>query len=112
MLLGEIKNILGAEVLFGKEKMDINIENVGASDLMSDVLAFNKGETLLLTGLTNPQIIRTAEIVDIKAICLVHGKKPTDDCLKLAKEKEIPLLMTELSMYKACGKLYKAGIGI
>jgi predicted transcriptional regulator len=81
-----------------------------ASDLMSDVLLHgsNYGDiALLVTGLANPQVIRTAEVLDLKAILLVRGKKPSDELIRLAKENNIILLSTEFGMYKTCGELYK-----
>ena len=110
MLLSKIKEILNAEVIYGKDMLNINIRYGCGADLMSDVLAFIKEEALLLTGLTNSQLIKTAEIVDIKAICLVRGKNPDNDCIELAKNKKIPLLKTKLPMYEACGRLYKEGL--
>ena len=62
-----------------------------------------------MTGLTNKQVIRTAEILDFVAICFVRGKKPQPDTLKLAEEKELPLFVTDLTMYESCGRLYEKG---
>jgi hypothetical protein len=70
------------------------------------VLAFTKSESLLLTGLTHPQVIRTAEIAEIKAICFVRGKRPPDETVDLAKKRGLPLLCTSLLMYESCGRLY------
>ena len=77
---------------------------------MSDVLTFIKSNSLLLTGITNPQVIRTAEISDIPAICFVRGKKPQTKTIKLASEKKIPLFTTVFSLYEACGRLYNKGL--
>ncbi len=110
MKLEEIRRILNAEVIAGKDLMDKEIEYACGSDLMSDVLAFAKPGALVLTGLTNVQSVRTAYIVDIKAIVYVRGKQPEEDAIKLAIEKGIPLLSTSLRMFEACGKLYKAGL--
>ena len=65
---------------------------------------------MLLTGLINPQVIRTAEMVDMKAIVFVRGKEPTEEILELAREAGIAILATKLPMYISCGKLYEAGI--
>jgi len=91
--------MLNSEVKFG-----------GASDLMSDVLAFSRADTLLLTGLVNIQTIHTAFIAEIKAIVFVRGKKPDKDVISAANEKNIPLLATGYSMYDACGLLYNNGL--
>ncbi len=106
MKLQQIKEVLEAEVLVGEESLDIDITMACGADLMSDVLAFTKSESLLLTGLTHPQVIRTAEIAEIKAVCFVRGKRPPDETIDLAKEKGIPLLYTSLPMYESCGRLY------
>ena len=95
-----------AEVLAGEEGLGANIRMVCGADLLSDVLAFTKPKSLLLTGLTHPQVIRTAEIAGIKAICFVRGKHPTDEMIESAEKEGIPLLCTSLLMYESCGRLY------
>ena len=110
MNLEEIKKILQAEVITGNEFLDKEIEFAGGSDLMSDVLAFGKPGLLLLTGLSNSQSVRTANIIDAQAIVYVRGKKPDKVGIDLAKEKGIPLLSTKLMMYTACGLLYTHGV--
>jgi len=81
-----------------------------AADLMSDVLAFARPDCVLLTGLTHPQVVRTAEIAGIQAIVFVRGKHPPQETIRLAEEVGIPLLSTGFSMYQACGLLYSAGL--
>jgi len=110
MKLKEIKEILEAELVSGGNNLDVEIAMGCGADLMSDVLAFIKEGALLITGLTNPQVVRTAEMVDVKAICFVRGKRPGEDTIRLAKGKGIPLLMTRLPMFEACGLLYKNGL--
>lgn len=111
MKLKEIKKNLDAELIIGDEYLDKNIEMACGSDLMSDVLTFIKPNSLLLTGLTNLQVLRTAEMAEIIGICFVRGKKPQNETIKLAnKEKKIFLLTTRLSMYEACGRLFKKGL--
>lgn len=110
MTLEKVKEILGAIVLVGADALQIEIEMGCGCDLMSDVLAFVKPDSLLLTGITNPQAVRTAEMSDIKAICFVRGKKPEAKTVELAKDKNIPLLSTPLPLFEACGKLYNAGL--
>ena len=113
MLLYDIKSILDAEILSG-ETDDVlkskDIHTACGCDLMSDVLAFVKDQSLLLTGLINAQVVRTAEMMDIVAICFVRGKAPADDVIALAKEKDITLLTTSQPLYLACGKLYDGGL--
>ncbi len=110
MTLKEIKELLQAEVIVGEDKLDIEITFAGGSDLMSDVLAFGKPGILLLTGLSNSQSVRTANIIDAKAIVYVRGKKPDAEGIELAQEKGIPLLSTKLMMYTTCGLLFSHGI--
>jgi len=110
MTLEEIKEILKAKVVVGPEHIQMEIKMGCGCDLMSDVLAFIKSDSLLLTGLTNPQVIRTAEMADIKAICFTRDKKPDRETVELAKSKNLPLLLTTLPMFEACGKLYKEGL--
>lgn len=110
MTLREIQKILQAEVICCDDCLDIEILSAGGSDLMSDVLAFGQPGLLLLTGLTNVQSVRTAEIIDAKAIIYVRGKKPQEGGIELAKEKGIPILSTKHMMYTACGLLYSAGL--
>ncbi len=105
-MLKQIKEILEAEVLVGADSLDLDITMACGADLLSDVLAFTKSGSLLLTGLTHPQVIRTAEIAEIKAVCFVRGKRPPDETVDLAKKRGLPLLCTSLPMYESCGRLY------
>ncbi len=110
MTLEEVKEILKAEVIIGSNNLEMEVKMGCGCDLMSDVLAFTKAASLLLTGLTNTQVIRTAEMADIKAICFVRGKKPDEETISLAESKGLPLLMTQLPMFESCGRLYKKGL--
>jgi predicted transcriptional regulator len=110
MILEKIKKILKAEIITGAKDLQMEIKIGCGCDLMSDVLAFIKSNSLLLTGLTNPQVIRTAEMADIKAVCFIRGKKPDKETIELAKSKNIPLLITDMPMFEACGRLYKEGL--
>ena len=111
MKLSEVREILNAEVLSGEGALDtLEVEKGYASDLMSDVLAFASPSVLLLTGLTNVQIFRTAQMMDIPAIVFVRGKRPSDELLELACEAEMPILLTIMSMFEACGRLYVKSI--
>jgi len=111
MRLREVAEILKAEVLCGEKNIDnIEVKNGYAADLMSDVLAFASPSVLLITGLTNVQIFRTAQMLDIPSIVFVRGKMPQDDLLTLARETDMPILFTKDSMFAACGKLYAKGL--
>ena len=110
MEMQKLMDILEAEMVWDSDDICINIQMASSADLLSDVLAFTDARALLLTGLVNPQVIRTAEMVDICAICFVRGKMPDEETIRLAKEKGIPLIATKLPMYEACGRLYKHGL--
>jgi len=110
MKLQKIKEILQAEVIVGEDDLQKEVKMACGCDLMSDVLAFVKADSILLTGLVNPQCVRTAEVSDIIAICFVRGKKPPDETKELAKEKNIVLFTSDLLMFESCGELYKAGL--
>ena len=100
-------HIVRAEVLCGEEFLPREVINVCGADLMSDVLAFAKTHTVLVTGLTNAQVIRTAEMIDAIGIVFVRGKKPPQEVVELAKDNGMPLLTTELLMYDVCGMIYQ-----
>lgn len=113
MQLCEIKNILNAEVLSGETETELSAKEIHTAcgcDLMSDVLAFVKDQSLLLTGLINAQVIRTAEMMDIVAVCFVRGKVPPKEVVELASQKDITVLSTKEPLYLACGKLYNSGL--
>ena len=110
MKIGEIKESLEAEVLCGEDLMDLEILSGCGADLMSDVLAFVREGTLLITGLVNPHVIRTAEMLDVGAIVFVRNKVPTEDMLKLAEQIDIAVLTTHMPMFEACGRLYEIGL--
>ncbi len=102
--------MLEAEFLCGEGSIEREIEMACASDLMSDVLAFAQPRSLLLTGLINPQVVRTVEIAELAAVCFVRDKQPEPDTVSLAREKGIPLLRTRLPMYESCGRLRERGL--
>ncbi len=110
MKLSDISKILEAQVLTGEDCLDFEVTAACGSDLMSDVMAYVKENVVLLTGLINLQVIRTAEMMDIRAIIFVRGKQPLEGMVELASEKKIVLMSTGNSMYTACGKLYEAGL--
>lgn len=110
MKVSEIRELLNAGFACGEEYADREVHSACGSDMMSDVLAYVKNQAVLLTGLVNPQVIRTADMMDMKCIVLVRGKTPTNDMIRLAEEYEIALLTTEREMFTACGILYGAGL--
>ena len=108
MKLSAIREILDATVLSGEEHLDREVLAACGSDFMSDVLAYVKDQALLLTGLVNPQVVRTAEMLDMK--CIVRGKTPDESILKLAKARDIVVMRSPKRMYDACGLLYLNGL--
>lgn len=110
MTLEEVKTILEAEVVNGENLHKIGVEMGCGADLMSDVLAFTKTGALLLTGLTNAQVVRTSDMADVVAVCFVRGKAPGPETIELAHRLNLPLLMTKLPMFEACGRLYREGL--
>ena len=112
MTLYDITNILNAEILCGENRIgEMEVPKAYAADLMSDVLALcSPGGVVLITGLTNVQIIRTAQMLDIPGVIFVRGKVPMKETISLAEESDIPLIVTKLSMFETCGILYEKGI--
>lgn len=110
MTLREIIETLNARVVFNNVGDTATVACGRASDLMSDVLTRARPGALLLTGLTTPQSIYTAEVADMVVICYVRGKQPQEETLKLAQRKNVILLSTDLPMYESCGRLYQRGL--
>lgn len=110
MLLEQVLSVLDGKPISHEVDPSLYVEKGSAADLMSDVLAISHRDALLLTGLTNPQVIRTAEMADIKAVVFVRGKYPPPETIALAEEKGIPLLASPYTMYESCGRLYEAGL--
>ena len=110
MTIGEIQQLLSAQVLAGDDLLDHQVYSACGSDMMSDVLAYVKDQGVLLTGLVNSQVIRTAEMMDMVCIVFVRNKQPTEDMLELARDSGIAVLSTSKRMYEACGKLYAGGL--
>ena len=112
MTVADAVSLLDGQFFSGKENADLEVISACASDLMSDVMAFVKDGSLLLTGLVNPQVIRTATLLDICAVIFVQGKAPGRDMVDMAEESGIILGGTKLSMFLACGRIYEAGMEI
>jgi predicted transcriptional regulator len=110
MKLRDVIKAVEAHVIVGEDKLDLDVQRAFAADLMSDVLAFATENSLLLTGLINSQVIRTAEMVDIAAILFVRGKFPQREAIELARISGIPLLTTPYILFETCGRLYQCGM--
>ena len=110
MKIRTIVELLNAEVLCGEDKLDGSVHSACGCDMMSDVLAFVKDQAVLLTGLCNPQVVRTAVMMDMRCIVFVRGKLPPKDVLTLADDAGMVVLTTSERMYVACVKLYSNGL--
>ena len=110
MNVREVAKILDAEILCGEENLDTEVHDACGSDMMSDVLAFVKNQAVLLSGLVNIQVVRTADMMDMVCIVFVRGKMPDEDMLTLAKRKGMVLLSTKHRMFTACGLLWDNGL--
>ena len=110
MKLEAVREILNCHVIIGEDQLDREVVLGCGADLMSDVLAFIKPGCLLLTGLTNVQSVRTADIAEVKAVLYVRGKRPDREAIHLAREKRIALLATDFHMFESCGRLYARGL--
>jgi predicted transcriptional regulator len=108
--LKEVAELLDADILAGQDQLEMEVKTGFGADLMSDVLAFAKPGSMLLTGLTNPQVVRTADILDIAAIIMVRGKKPVPEAIQLATELKIPVLSTRFILFETIGRLYAKGM--
>lgn len=111
MKISTIKELLDAEVVCGEEYLDHEVYSACGSDMMSDVLAYVKDQAVLMTGLVNTQVVRTAVMMDMVCIVFVRSKTPSEEMVELAKESHLVLLKTRKRMYEACGKLYASGLG-
>ena len=111
MEIRQIQTLLDAELIVGEDTLDKDVHSACGSDMMSDVLAYVKDQAVLLTGLVNAQVIRTAQMMDMICIVFVRSKTPTEDMIALAKDAGITLMSTSKRMYEACGILYTAGLG-
>lgn len=110
MKLGKVLEAIEGKAISKNIDLDMEVQMGCGADLMSDVLAFTHEGTLLMSGLTNPQVVRTAEMAGIRAIVFVRGKIPPAETVSLAEEKGIPLLASKYTMFETCGRIYQAGL--
>jgi hypothetical protein len=110
MKIVTMKELLDAEVVCGEELLGSHVYSACGSDMMSDVLAYVKDQAVLLTGLVNSQVIRTAEMMDMHCIVFVRSKRPSEEMIELARESGVVILCTDKRMYEACGILYSNGL--
>ena len=110
MKIQEIKELLDAEVLCCEENTEREVFSACGCDLMSDVLAYVKDQAVLLTGLVNPQVVRTAEMMDMVCIVFVRSKNPSPEMIRLAEDSGIVVMRSDKRLYEACGLLYSSGL--
>lgn len=110
MTVKQVQEILKAKLITGEELLDHEVHTACGSDMMSDVLAYVKDQSVLLTGLVNTQVVRTAEMMDMVCIVFVRGKQPDEQIVALAREREIAVLVTEYRLFTACGLLFESGL--
>ena len=110
MKISTVRDLLHAKVLCGEEELERDVYSACGCDMMSDVLAYVKDQAVLLTGLVNPQVVRTAEMMDMVCIVFVRSKQPTEAILTLARNSGIVVMATDKRLYEACGKLYYHGL--
>lgn len=110
MKVKDIIKILDAEVIAGEDKLDEEIENFGASDMMSDILALSQSGMMVLTGHTSPQVVRTGMVTQLLGVVIVRGKNLPPPTVAMAKQLNTLLLRTEYGMFTSCGKLYENGL--
>ena len=110
MNVSDVMRVLDAELICGEEYLETEVHEACGSDMMSDVLAYVKDQAVLLTGLVNPQVVRTADMVEMKCIVFVRGKVPDTGIVKLAQDRGIVVMTSPHRMYEACGMLYTRGL--
>ena len=110
MTIKDVARILKATPVCGEDALDKEVHNACGSDMMSDVLAFVKEQSVLLSGLINTQVVRTADMMDMVCIVFVRGKEPTEEMIKLSTERGIVLMKTPYRMFTACGLLWESGL--
>lgn len=110
MTIRDMVGVLHAKILLGEDRLDTPVYTACCSDLMSDVLAFVNEKTVLITGLTNPHVVRTSEMLDLKCLVFARGKIPMEEILAPAREQGLVVLSTCETAFTACGLLYQAGL--
>ena len=110
MTLSEIRDILNAEVLIGQDRLHLRVRGAFGSDLLSDMLHGATNDVVLLTGLTNIQVVRSSVVSSVAAIVIVGGKNPGSEIITQAHTHKLPLMVTPFTMFTSCGRLYERGL--
>ena len=110
MIVNDLLELVNGSLINPSNALEREVKGGCGADLMSDVLASIQPEAVLLTGLCNPQVVRTALMADVAAIVLVRGKIPAPETVALAEKEDIPLISTPFGMFEVCGRLFQAGL--
>jgi len=111
MILRDAITLLNADVQYTQSsQLEVDIRTARASDLMSEVLADDAVPDILLTGLCNSHVIRTASVFGIKAVVFVRGRPVDQKLVECALDENIVIMATKDSLFTSCGKLYTAGV--
>ncbi|GAP06571.1 predicted transcriptional regulator containing CBS domains [Anaerolinea thermolimosa] len=110
MNIHELIHLVNGVLLTPQSNLNREVKGAFAADLMSDVLAAIQPEAVLVTGLCNPQVIRTAQMAEVAAVILVRGKTPPAETINLANQEGIPFVSTPFGMFEVCGRLYNSGV--
>ena len=110
MILREIADLLRARILSSEDMLETEVQNAFCCDMMSDVLAFATNQSVLITGLLNPQVVRTAMMLDMHCIVFINGKEPTPEIVSLADANDIVIMVSDESMFRAAGRLFDTGL--
>lgn len=110
MNIQELIDIIDGNLITTTSDLNREIKGGYGGDLMSDVLASIQPEAVLLTGLCNPQVVRTAMMADVVAIVFVRGKTPSEETILLGNKENLALISTPMGMFELCGRLYQAGL--
>ena len=110
MNIADMVKVLNARILCGEDRLETRVYTACCSDLMSDVLAFVNEKTVLITGLTNPHVLHTADMLDLKCLVYARGKVPGEEILEQAEEQGLVVITTRETAFTACGLLYEAGL--
>ena len=110
MKIVTLKELLSANVLCNEDCLGKHVYSASCSDMMSDVLAYQKEQAVLVTNLVNVQVVRTAEMMDMACVVFANGKRPTSEMIELANDNGMVLMSTEMSSYESCGILFENGL--
>ena len=112
MEIAVLRDLLEAEVLCGEERLEDEVDTLFGGEMRSDVLGCPDELHCLITGLINQQVIRTADMMDIGLVIFVRGKRPSEEVVEMARQRDMVVMLTRCRMFTACGRLYEAGLGL